>query len=154
MMLTSPCCGLRFSSPVRALQGDLVPEFQQHSVQSASIVMGSFGDLAANFLVHSFDEPVARIRLCFLVAMVFYTCTVMVLLVVGRETPVRPDDPNIQDAKNQSTNIMDYLKELPKWMWRIGGTYALGFFTLFCVMPNASSWLGGTVLGGMSTPTT
>lgn len=139
----------RYMCAVRALQGDLVPDYQQHSVQSASIVMGSFGDLAANFLVHSFDEPVSRIRICFLIAMIFYASTVGVLLVVGRETPVRSDDPDIQDAQNQSLNILEYLRGLPTWMWRIGGTYALGFFTLFCVMPNASSWLGGSVLGGM-----
>lgn len=133
---------------VRALQGDLVPDYQQHSVQSATQVMGALGDLAANFLVHSFEEPVSRIRLCFFIAMIFYASTVSVLLVFGRETAVRSDDPDIQDAKNQSLNIMDYLKGLPNWMWRIGGTYALGFFALFCVMPNASSWLGGSVLGG------
>lgn len=133
---------------MRALQGDLVPDYQQHDLQSASVVMGSSGDLAANALIHLFEEPVTKIRLCFVIAAIFYTATVLVLLFAGKEKPLRPDHPDIQDAKKQSLNILEYLRGLPHWMWRIGGTYALGFFTLFCVMPNASSWVGSSVLGG------
>lgn len=134
--------------PVRALQADLVPHFQQHSVQSASIVMGSFGDLAANLLVNSFEEPVAKIRWCFAIAMAVYASTIMVLVVVGKELPVKADDPDVREARNHPTTIYEYLKGLPKWMWRVGATYALGFFALFCVLPNMSSWLGSSVLGG------
>eukprot|EP00177_Eucheuma_denticulatum_P005947 GFKZ01010844.1.p1 GENE.GFKZ01010844.1~~GFKZ01010844.1.p1 ORF type:complete len:298 (-),score=23.19 GFKZ01010844.1:1374-2267(-) len=134
--------------PVRALQGDLVPHFQQHDLQSASIVMGSLGDLAANLLVHSFEQPVTRIQLVFFIGVLFYSATVLVLIVAGREQPLSEDDPSLEDARRHSMNILDYLRGIPPWLWRVGGTYGLGFFTLFCVMPNASSWLGSSVLGG------
>ena len=137
--------------PVRALQGDLVPQAQQHEVQSASVVMGSLGDLAANFLVDYMEEPVANIRLSFGIVMAVYACTVMALVVVGKEVPVKEDDPDIKKAQSQSSNVFEYFNGLPAWMWRVGGTYALGFFALFCVMPNMSSWLGASVLGGTST---
>lgn len=138
--------------PVRALQGDLVPQAQQHEVQSASIVMGSLGDLATNLLIDYLEEPVANIRLCFGIIMAVYACTVIVLVVVGKEVPVKEDDPDVKKAQSQSSNVFEYFNGLPAWMWRVGGTYALGFFALFCVMPNVSSWLGSSVLGGTSNP--
>ncbi|KAI0558248.1 MFS/sugar transport protein [Gracilaria domingensis] len=132
--------------PVRALQADLLPHYEQHRVQSASVVIGSLGDLAANALVDSYEKPVSHIRSCYFLAALLYSSTVMVLLVLGKEKPLeRVDD---QAAESRSFNILNYLKSLPGWMWRIGGTYALGFFMLFCTMPNLSSWLGASVLGG------
>ncbi|PXF42952.1 Sucrose transport protein SUC2 [Gracilariopsis chorda] len=131
--------------PVRALQGDLLPPIEQHRVQSASVVLGSLGDLAANALIDSFDQPLTHIRFCYFVAALVYTCSVMVLLVIGREEPL---DPDAAQTQNAPSNIFSYLRSIPGWLWRIGGTYALGFFTLFCAMPYASSWLGSSVLGG------
>lgn len=137
-----------FFATVRALQGDLIPKSQQQSLQSASIVLGSFGDLAANALVNSFDQPVTHIRLCFYIACAVYVPTVLSLLVVGKEKPMREDDPHLKDAQQQSLNIFNYLRGLPPWMWRVGTTYAFGFFALFCVQPYISGWLGSSVLGG------
>lgn len=37
---------------------------------------------------------------------------------------------------------------LPDWARRIAVCNALSFFCLFCVLPNASSWVGSSVLGG------
>lgn len=147
--LFHPSFGLLLPASVRALQGDLVADYQQQAVQSAGTVLASFGDLAVNGLLHFFDQPIAHTRLIFALAAIFYTCTVSVLLVVGRETPFSKDDPAIANAPPPSFNIFAYLRGLPSWMWRIGGTYCLGFFALFCTIPNASSWLGSSVLGGM-----
>lgn len=133
---------------VRALQGDLIPKSQQQSLQSASIVLGSFGDLAASALVNSFDQPVTHIRLCFFIACAVYVPAVLSLLVLGKEKPMSPDDPHLKDAQRQSLNIFSYLQGLPSWMWRLGTTYSFGFFTLFCVQPYISGWLGSSVLGG------
>lgn len=131
--------------PVRALQGDLLPPIEQHRVQSASHVLGSLGDLAANALIDSFDQPITHMKFYYFTAAMVYTCSVMVLLIVGREEPLDPDEAQSQNAP---MNIFSYLRSIPGWLWRIGGTYALGFFTLFCVIPYASSWLGASVLGG------
>lgn len=116
--------------------------------------MGSFGDLAASALVNSFAEPVSHIRLCFFIAAVVYVAAVTVLLVMGKETRMQSGDPRCAQANEQSLNIFAYLRALPPWMWKIGATYALGFFTLFCVMPNTSSWLGSSVLRGKLHPFT
>lgn len=188
--------------PVRALQGDLIPNHQQHSIQSASIVMFSLGDLAASTLLGLFPEPVSRIQTIFLVAALIYSTSVASLLVLGKEKPldshgdesdgesensdfridqqlgdeqredIVPQQQQLQDLRelrqlrqlqrlqevqrqveeqsvdDLSFNIFEYLRSLPSWMWRIGFTHALGFFSLFCFLPNASSWLGTTVLGG------
>lgn len=135
---------------VRALQGDLVPSNQQHLVQSASVVMASLGDLTVNGVLHLFDEPIARIRLIFLIAAILYTATTSSLLIAGTERQVTAEDPAYKNAAPSSLNVLGYLRDLPPWMWRIGGTYALGFFTFYCFMPYASSWMGSSVLGGMS----
>lgn len=134
---------------VRALQGDLIPLHQQHSLQSASIVMASFGDLSANGLVHYFSQPIKHIHVCFLVTAIIYTLTMMVVLIVGVEEPLQHDDESVEEAQPLSLNVLDYLRGLPPWLWRIGGTYALAFFALFCIVPNGSTWLGSSVLGGM-----
>lgn len=136
--------------PVRALQGDLIPGPQQHSIQSASIVMFSLGDLAASALLDSFEEPVSHIRLIFLIAGSVYAITVFSLLFLGKEQRMYPNDPQLQQnsEESNSVNIFQYLQSLPAWMWCIGLTHALGFFSLFCFLPNTSSWLGSTVLGG------
>lgn len=114
------------------------------------MVMGSLGDLAASSLINYFEEPVTRIRLSFSVAAAVYSSTIVVLLIVGKETALDPQDAIAQPQKRDSLNLFAYLRGLPGWMWRIGGVYALGFFTLFCCMPNASNWLGSSVLRGMS----
>lgn len=152
--------------PVRALQGDLIPVDQQHSVQSASIVMFSLGDLTASALLRLFPEPVSQIQICFLVAALIYSTSVASLLLLGHETPLTPltDEEHHDEEADASGegdtsetaqrrgasayNIFAYLHALPSWMWRIGITHALGFFALFCFLPNTSSWLGGSVLGG------
>lgn len=143
--------------PVRALQGDLIPTSQQHSIQSASIVMFSLGDLAASALLRIFPEPVSHIQVCFLIAAVIYSTSVATLLVLGRETPLRGGDGNVASGddvdhaqEHASLNIFAYLQSLPGWMWRIGITHAFGFFALFCFLPNTSTWLGSAVLGGTS----
>lgn len=137
--------------PVRALQGDLIPKHQQHCIQSASIVMFSIGDLCANGLLNASQEPVSQIRVCFFVVAILYAISVSSLLVLGKESSLRTDDPSLQTDNSQSShsfNIFSYLRSLPPWMWRIGITHALGFFALFCFLPNTSTWVGATVLGG------
>lgn len=136
--------------PVRALQGDLIPKEQQHSVQSASIVMFSVGDLISSALINSFPEPVSRIHLIFLAIGVVYFISVSSLLFLGRETPIATNESTCEHdgEESYSFNIFAYLRSLPMWMWRIGATHALGFFALFCFYPNTSSWLGSVVLGG------
>lgn len=134
--------------PVRALQGDLVPSAQQHNIQSASIVMFSLGDLASSALINYLPEPVSSIQWCFLIVGIVYTISVSSLLVIGAETPLDPNDPSIHESQRYDANIFAYLRGLPRWMWRIGATHAFGFFALFCFLPNTSSWLGSTVLGG------
>lgn len=135
---------------VRALQGDVVPRHQQHSLQSASIVMFSLGDLAASGLVHAIEEPVSYIRYCFLAAGLMYFLTVASLLFLAKERPIQPNELSVEESQGQAMNIFSYLHALPPWMWRVGGTHALGFFSLFCFLPNTSTWLGTTVLGGTS----
>lgn len=133
---------------VRALQGDLVPDSQQHAIQSASVVMSSLGDLSVNAVLQMFREPISEIRIIFASAAIFYIVTTSTLLFAGREAQVLADDPAIANSAPPSFNVLSYLRDLPSWMWRIGGTYALGFFTFYCVMPYASSWIGSSVLGG------
>lgn len=125
-----------------------MPDFQQHDLQSASVVLGSLGDLAANYLVHAFEAPVSKIGTIFLFAAVFYALTTSTLLFVGKEEPLDADDPSIVEAARQPANIIGFFKGIPKWLWRIGITYSLGFFALFCCMPYMSSWVGESVLGG------
>lgn len=136
--------------PVRALQGDLIPSAQQHSVQSASIVMFSVGDLAASAMINLSKEPVSSIHKIFFFTGVVYFLSVASLLVLGKETPISDEDSSDEHGPDASYsfNIFSYLRSLPAWMWRIGATHALGFFALFCFYPNTSSWLGSVVLGG------
>lgn len=153
-------------SLVRALQGDLVPGYQQHLVQSASVVMVSFGDLAVNGVLHLFEEPIKHIRMIFLIAAMFYTATTMSLLIYGSEqknvaftkssqilSHGTEDSENARtedsDDSTSSLDVLGYLRSLPPKLWRIGGTYALGYFTFYCILPYASSWLGSSVLRGM-----
>lgn len=126
----------------------MVPEAQQHQMQSATVVLGSFGDLAVNGFLQTFEEPITKIRPIFFFAAIFYTATVSSLLVLGREVAVPANDPTIMESKPTSMNILGYLRSLPSWMWRIGGVYGFGFFMFFCVLPNASTWIGSAVLGG------
>lgn len=51
--------------PVRALQCDLIPNAQQYSLQSASIVMFSVDDLAASIVINSYKKPVSPIHKIF-----------------------------------------------------------------------------------------
>lgn len=134
----------------RAIQGDLVPDFQQHAVQSASVVMGSVGDLSVQALLNYFDEPVAHIRFAFLVIGTIFMVTIVTLLVAAKEVPVEEDDEGLARANQQSLNVLTYMRGLPPWLWSTGAIYSGGFFTLFCTLPNASSWLGSTVLHGKS----
>lgn len=132
--------------PVRALQGDLLPANEQHRVQSAAVVMGSLGDLAASAMLNAFDQPVSHIRICYMLAALVFTASVLVLVVTAKEKPIEPSE--IPANNPRSFNILSYLRALPPWMWRIGLTYSLGFFTIFCVWPNASTWIGSSVLQG------
>lgn len=138
--------------PVRALQGDLIPSAQQHSVQSASIVMFSVGDLVASTMINLSKEPVSSIHKIFFFTGIVYFLSVASLLILGKETPITEDESTADhpDDASYSFNIFSYLRSLPAWMWRLGATHALGFFALFCFYPNTSSWLGSVVLGGKS----
>lgn len=137
-------------TPVRALQGDLVPKEQQHLVQSATMVMSSLGDLSANAIVHSFEEPIKQIRLIFLITAVLYAVTVTTILCIGRETPISTEEHTRWDTGISPFNVFAHFHNLPSWLWRIGGTFSLGFFCFFCVLPYASSWIASSVLGGKS----
>lgn len=138
--------------PVRALQGDLIPKEQQHDVQSASIVMFSIGDLISSSLLNSFSEPVSHIQFIFLIVGFVYVVSVSSILILGKEIPISDDESRIENGQDGAYlfNVFAYLRSLPRWMWRVGSTHALGFFALFCFFPNTSSWLGNVVLGGTS----
>lgn len=111
--------------------------------------MQSLGDLGVNWLLHIFDRPIVHIRLIFLIMATFYASTVSTIVFAGHEEPLSAEmDPTLEHRRAQSTNIIAYLRGLPSWMWRIGATYAFGCFMMFCTLPNSSSWLGSTVLGG------
>lgn len=125
-----------------------MPVSQQHYVQSASIVMSSLGDLSVNAVLHMFEEPIAQIRVIFIFAAIFYALTISTLLCAEREKSVAANDPAIANSAPLSLNLFSYFRGLPPSLWRIGGTYALGFFTFFCFQPNASSWIGSSVLNG------
>lgn len=154
-----------FWHPARALQGDLVPDHQQHVVQSVSVVVGSAGDCAVSLLLNQFAEPVAHITKLFLATGLVYFFTSLVVLVVGKEGSPRnlrikptsipepvpgtgAQQPTVVHAKEW--RVLSYLRSLPLWLWRVGAVFTFGFFTFFCIMPNASTWMGSSVLGGMS----
>lgn len=146
-MISFTSC-VMLQSLVRALQGDLVPKEQQLLVQSATVVMSSLGDLFANAIVQLFEEPIAQIRLIFLITVLLYTATITTILWFGHETPVSTDIHAHCDTTSSPYNVLAYFRNLPSWLWRIGGTYALGFFCFFCVLPYASSWIASSVMGG------
>lgn len=129
-----------------------MPEHQQHAMQGTTVVFASLGDLSVNALVNFFEEPIVHIRLIFVIAAVLYAATVSSLLVLGVERPVMPEDKAVSNVYRPPLNFFIYLRDLPGWMWRVGGTYAFGFFTFFCIQVNASTWIGSDVLGGTCRP--
>lgn len=139
---------------MRALQGDLVPDHEQHRVQSVTLIMGSLGDLCVNTVLRQFKDPVQSIRPLFLLTGAAYVITSSVLMMVAREqryTPGQSEDAlsNVELGDDaQCCSLVDYLRSLPGWLWRVGGTFALGFFGFFCVLPNSSAWLGSSVMQG------
>ena len=138
--------------PVRALQGDLVPERQQHVVQSATVVMGSLGDLCISSVLERYPNPVASIRRIFAVAAGLYTFTSVALLFLASEErhhPQTEDNPTISTSENRKWNPLGYFRSLPAWLWSVGGVFALGFFSFFLLLPNFSAWLGESVLRGV-----
>ncbi len=136
--------------PVRALQGDLVPEHQQHVVQSATVVMGSLGDFCISSVLDRYTHPVESIRHIFGVAAGLYTLTTVALLFLAREERYhpQPEDEASTSPESRRWNPLGYFRSLPTWLWSVGGVFALGFFSFFLVLPNFSAWLGESVLRG------
>lgn len=132
--------------PVRALQGDLVPEHQQHSVQSATIVMAGLGDLAVSTLVQSYPNPVGNVRALFSTTAVLYATCSIALLIIAKEERHTPNTTSA--SEKASGRPLSYLRSIPGWLWRAGGAFALGFFSFFLLLPNFSAWLGESVLQG------
>ena len=116
------------------------------------MVMGSFGDLAANWLVNCFDKPMQHMTALFFIALIIYTLTVSSILLVTSERQYIPANaPNPATTRKRITNplnVIGYAHSLPSFMWPIGGTLGIGFFSLFCTLPNLSSWLSTIVFQG------
>lgn len=145
--------------PIRALQGDLVPERQQHMVQSATVVMGGLGDLSLNLVVQLYNDPVVHLRFLYALTAATYFVTSVTMLVFAHEEQYAPPMRDEGEAEMEKTSVcskvvsvpgkvVQYLQSLPVWLWRAGGAFSLGFFVFFCVLPNASTWLGSAVLQG------
>lgn len=144
MFLGAFCSAMICVVVVRALQRQLAPKSQQHYVQSAVFVMMSLGDLTVNGIVHFFEKPIAHIRVIFLISAALYTVSTLTLLLAG---PQKVN--NVTTDTSSSHSFSDYFRGLPPELWRIGAPYALGFFTFYCFLPYASSWMGSSVLQGM-----
>lgn len=145
--------------PIRALQGDLVPEKQQHKVQSATVVMGGLGDLSLNMVVQHYNDPVLHLRFLFVLTAATYFVTSLTMLIFAHEEQYTrpPRDESTEEGDRTSVFrkllsvpgvVVRYFGSLPGWLWRAGGAFSLGFFAFFCVLPNASTWLGSAVLQG------
>lgn len=144
--------------PSRALLGDIIPPEQQHAVQGSLIIGTSLSDLVMNAIIHQFSEPVAHIRLLYILAVTVFTSSALLLLWLTRAADPRSIQIHPQSATGNdyddetrtslSSNPISRMKSLPEWVWRVGLTTSLGWLMLFCVRPNASAWLGRSVLGG------
>lgn len=144
---------------MRALQGDLVPERQQHAMQSAIVVMAGLGDFSVNMVVERLADPVEHLQwLCLVVATV-YVCTSAAMFFISREQQYQlpPQDLVTEPLKRTTWGarvrqapawVGLFFKSIPPWLWRVGSAMALGFFAFFCIMPNSSAWLGSSVLQG------
>lgn len=146
-----------FHWPSRALLGDIVPPDQQHAIQGALIIGTSSSDLLVNVVLHQLDEPVAHIRILYMYTVTMYTFSTLLLLWLARgmDTPISltssctMNDGRFSGTRTQQTNtLISYVMTMPSWIWRIGLTTSLGWLMMFCVRPNATAWLGGSVLGG------
>lgn len=145
-----------FHWPSRALLGDVVPSEQQHAIQGALIIGSSLSDLVVNAVLHQLDEPVAYVRLLYMLTMTLFTLSTLLLLWLtrGTDTSLLATKPRVlavgqSDSQiHQTSNPVLYILTMPSWLWRIGLTTFLGWLMLFCVRPNATTWLGSSVLGG------
>jgi solute carrier family 45, member 1/2/4 len=134
--------------PLRALQGDLVPPAQQHTMQGASVAVGSLGDCAAQILLSLFPQAVTHAPVVFAICVVVLLITTVIMLVTAKEKPWNPDPDETNGPKSPDPGLLERLADVPNWMVRLAFCNCLCFFALFCMTPNFSSWLGSTVLQG------
>lgn len=162
--------------PVRSLQGDLVERDLQHDVQAANVAMGSAGDLVANCLLGFFEMPVGHVSTVFGIGLIVFVVSVGVILVVAEEVPWGQDGGGVggEELLGEKEELGVMMEEgdevedgdegdmgrgednviwcfgLPWWFWKLGFAYFLCFASFFAIVPNISSWMGETVMGGDS----
>lgn len=71
--------------PTRALPSDLLPESQQHALQSAIVICTSLSDLAINSLLNSFHRSVSHIALLYHCQAIVIATLTLLLFYIGRE---------------------------------------------------------------------
>ncbi len=99
---------------MRALQGDLVPERQQHAMQSATIVMGGVGNFFVSLVVEQFTDPVVHMRFLFLLAAIAYSITSITLLIVAPEEQYKPPPPDIDSDPGEKSNLCAQVLKVPE----------------------------------------
>lgn len=152
--LPYPAAGLLFAAslvainilifPLRALQADLVSPTQHHQIQGATSAMAGAGDAAAQILLALVPDPLSHAP--------FTVCAIVVAVSMSYTILIAPESalPNLTPTlpSPSSASISTLLTRTPRWMLQLSVCTALCVASVFCIVPNLSTWLGASVLGG------